>query len=222
MEDILRAGSGDLCVDYQNQLEQLSRKAIALFEEKEKAREFSLSLHRQIIKLSGTAIKLMHRKDFDKAESLLGEARDAVNSLSTVLSTHPDVYFGGYIQSAQKEYAEARTFQAVILSKPIPLHEDLHVDLAPYLNGLGEAIGELRRYVLDNLRSGHFDPGEKTLQIMDDMYYVLMGIDYPDALTQGLRRTTDVSRSLIEKTRGELTTALQQRRLEQALKAAQS
>lgn len=205
-------------MDYQPQLEQLSQNALTFFEEKEKTRELSLSLHRQIIKLSGNAIKMMHRGDFDKAEGLLGEAREAVDSLSKILGSHPDIYYGGFIQSAQKEYAEARCFQSVILSKPLPTANALHVDFAPYLNGLGEAIGELRRYVLDNLRRGDFERVEPILQIMDDLYYVLTAVDYPDALTQGLRRTADIARSLVEKTRGDLTTALQQRRLEQALK----
>lgn len=209
-------------MDYQSQLEQLSQMTLASFEEKEKARELSLSLHRQIIKLSGNAIKLMHRKDFERAETLLTEAKEAINSFSSLLTTHPEVYFGGFIQTAQKEYTEARTFQAIILSKPIPTLKELHVDLAPYLNGLGEAIGELRRYVLDSLRSGSFDQVEKVLQTMDDLYYVLVAVDYPDALTLGLRRTADVARSLVEKTRGDLTTALQQKRLEQALKAYSS
>lgn len=206
--------------DYQAELEKLSRDTLAVFEEKEKARERSLSLHRQIIKLSGNAIKLMHRGDSAKAQELLNEARSAIESLATLSSTHPDVYHGGFIQSAQKEFAEASSFQAIINSKPIPTAKELHVDLAPYLNGLGEAIGELRRYILDQLRNGRVDPGESYLRIMDDIYYVLMAIDYPDALTQGLRRTCDVARSLIEKTRGELTTALEQRRLEAALKTA--
>lgn len=204
--------------DYQGQLEQLSQKALALFDDKEKAREHSLSLHRHIIKLSGNSIKSMHRNDFEKADALLTEAREAIDSLSELLRTHPDVYHGGFVQNAQKEYAEARSFQAVILSRPLPTMDELKVDIAPYLNGLGEAIGELRRYVLDNLRKGRFDTVEKTLQIMDDIYYVLCAIDYPDALTLGLRRTADVARSLVEKTRGDLTTALQQRRLEEALR----
>lgn len=205
-------------MDYQSQIEQISQKSLAFFEEKEKTRESCLSLHRQIIKLSGNAIKLMHRGDFDSAEKLLEEARDSIHALSKTLEKHPDVYYGGFIQSAQKEYAEARFFQSIILSKPLPSAESLRVDVAPYLNGLGEAIGELRRYVLDNLRRGEFEHVEQILRIMDDLYYVLTAVDYPDALTLGLRRTADVARSLVEKTRGDLTTALQQRRLEQALK----
>jgi translin len=205
-------------VDYQRQLEQISQKAIALFDEKEKAREHSLSLHRQIIKLSGNAIKLMHRGEFEEADKLLAQAQAFIESLSSLLHTHPDVFYGGFVQNAQKEYTEARSFQAIILSKPIPSMEELKVDIAPYLNGLGEAIGELRRYVLDSLRNGNFETIENTLQIMDEIYYVLCAIDYPDALTLGLRRTADIARSLVEKTRGDLTTSLQQKRLEEALK----
>ncbi|MCL4512999.1 MAG: hypothetical protein M1421_03185 [Candidatus Eremiobacteraeota bacterium] len=204
--------------DYQSQLELLSQKTSILFDEKEKARENSFTLHRQIIKLCGNSIKLMHRGELEKAETYLNHAKEAFQSLSPVLSAHPDIFYGGFIQSAQKEYAEARCYQAIILSKPIPTIEELQVDLAPYLNGLGEAIGELRRHILDHLRQGDFTRVEEFLKIMDEIYYMLNAIDYPDALTLGLRRTCDVARSLVEKTRGDLTNALQQKRLEEALK----
>lgn len=204
--------------DYHKQLEQIAQSVMAVFDEKERIREEAYLLHRQVIKLSGNSIKSMHRRDFSKAEELLGEAGQAIASLSKLISTHPDVFYGGFVQSAQKEYAEARVFQAIISSKPIPAPGALHVDAPSYLNGLGEAVGELRRYILDCLRQGIFDALEDFLQVMDDIHYLLSTMDYPDALTLGLRRTADVARSLIEKTRGDLTTALQSRHLENALK----
>jgi translin len=203
--------------DYQAQLEQLSQKASLLFDEKEKARETAFAVHRQVIKLCGNSIKSMHRGEFEKADSCLEKAKEAFQSLSCVQSLHSDIFYGGFIQSAQKEYAEARCYQAIVLSKPIPSMEELQIDLAPYLNGLGEAIGELRRYIMDHLRQGDFTRIEEFLKIMDEIYFVLNAVDYPDALTLGLRRTCDIARSLVEKTRGDLTNALQQKRLEEAL-----
>jgi translin len=52
---------------------------------------------------------------------------------------------------------------------------------------------------------------------MDEIYGLLVSMDYPDALTGGLRRSTDSVRGIMEKTRGDLTFALRQRDLEQAL-----
>lgn len=204
--------------DYQKQLDQLAQTITAIFDEKERARESAYLLHRQIIKLSGNAIKCMHRRDFQKAEQLLAEAGEAVSSLAQLGSTHPDVFYGGFVQSAQKEYVEAQVFYAIISSKPLPDMNALQVEPAPYLNGAGEAVGELRRFVLDNLRQGIFDSLDDILRMMDDIHCMLASMDYPDALTLGLRRTADVARSLIERTRGDLTAAIRSQHLEEALR----
>ena len=66
--------------------------------------------------------------------------------------THPGIYWAGYVQDAQKEYAEANITYAVIAGEEIPNAARLGVEPAAYLNGLGEAAGEMRRYILDHHR----------------------------------------------------------------------
>lgn len=147
----------------------------------------------------------------------MDEARAAIDDGLDAVRDHPDLRFAGHLQDAEKEYAEARITEAVVNGSPLPTPGDVGVGDAPYLNGMAEAIGEARRHILDLLRKGEVDRGELVLGEMDDMYYVLVSMDYPDAMTNNLRRSTDVARSLIEKTRGDLSVALVQRDLRDAL-----
>src|SRR5581483_7799615 len=130
------------------------------------------------------------------------------------------IYYAGYVQDAQKEYVEAVAFFAIITSQPIPHPAELYVEPAAYLNGLAEAASECRRYILDRLRMGDMDRADSVLKVMDDIYYELIAFDFPDAITGGLRRTTDALRAVLERTRGDLTITLAQRRLEIALQRA--
>ena len=128
-----------------------------------------------------------------------------------------DVYFAGYTQDALKELAEAHITRAVVLAEPLPTPESLQVEYAAYLNGLAEAAGELRRFALDALRRGKVPQAEKILGCMDDIYGVLVTVDFPDAITNGLRRTTDMVRGVLERTRGDVTTAARQEAMKAAL-----
>lgn len=208
-------------MNYNQALEKLHGEIAELFNEKEQVREEAFSIHRKIIKLAGNSIKAMHRGEFEKAKTLLEEAHSYVSNTRDLLTPHQDVFHAGFVHSAQKEYAEARIFLAVVQMEQIPMPKELNVDIAPYLNGMGEAVGEMRRFLLDRLRHGIFQNGEETLQTMDDFLYFLSSLDYPDALTQGLRRTADVTRSIIEKTRGDLTNAVRQHALEKMFRDAQ-
>jgi len=163
------------------------------------------------------SIRAVHRGEFAKAETLLRTAAEQVEILRQDLQSLPDVYYTGYVQDSLKEYAEARAVCAVITGEALPDPDAIHVDYAAYLNGLAEAVGELRRYILDALRQGNLDRCEEILAYMDDIYSVLLTMDFPDAITGNLRRTTDITRSIMEKTRGDLTLALRQERLEQWL-----
>jgi len=133
------------------------------------------------------------------------------------VADHPDLYHAGYTQDALKEFAEASMTYALITNGPLPTPEELGVPPAPYLNGLAEAMGEVRRYVLDIMRRGEIDRCEQMLQIMEEVYGVLVTVDYPAALTRGLRRTTDMVRGVLERTRGDLTVAVRQEALQRAL-----
>lgn len=181
------------------------------------AREKGLQFSRQAIRHCANSIRATHRGELELAAELMTQARQALDEAQGALGPHPDVYYAGFLQDAEKEYAEARGTYALINGVEIPSPEDLGVGDAPYLNGLAEAIGELRRHVLDIMRHGRLQRGEELLAAMDDIYYVLVSMDYPDALTGGLRRTTDVARSIMERTRGDLSLTLVQRNLQEAI-----
>lgn len=153
----------------------------------------------------------------DVARDLRAQAKAALDRAREAMGPFPDIYYAGYLQDAEKEYAEAWATAALIEGTPIPGPEDLTVGDAPYLNGLAEAIGELRRHLLDLMRHGQLARGEELLGAMDEIYYILTSMDYPDALTGGLRRSTDVARSIMERTRGDMTIALVQGKLHDAI-----
>lgn len=149
---------------------------------------------------------------------MLAEAGELVAMTRTeLLQSYPAIYWAGYVQDAQKEYAEANIVYAVIAGGSIPSASDIGVEPAAYLNGLGEAAGEMRRYVLDRVRHGEVERCEQVLGIMEDIYSLLVTVDFPDAITDGLRRTTDMVRGVLERTRGDVTFAIQQRQLTTAL-----
>ncbi|MEW6058917.1 MAG: haloacid dehalogenase [Actinomycetota bacterium] len=182
------------------------------------ARERALPAARRAIRSCANAIRAIHRAEWDVAHRLMDEARAAIDDGLEAVRNNPEIRYAGYLQDAQKEYAEARLTEAVVTGAGnLPTPEDLGVEDAPYLNGMAEAIGEARRYILDLLRQGEVDRGEAVLSAMDDMYYVLVSMDYPDAITLNLRRSTDVARSLIEKTRGDLSIGIVQRDLRDAI-----
>ncbi len=188
------------------------------FDERMKARDLALPASRRAIRSCANAIRAIHRGELDLAHRLMDEARTAIDEGTAALAEHPQIRYAGYLQDAEKEYAEARLTEAVVTGAArMPTPDDLGVEDAPYLNGMAEAIGEARRRVLDLLRERRVDDGETVLAKMEDMYAVLVRMDYPDAITGNLRRSTDVSRSLIEKTRGDLAVARVSQDLHDAL-----
>jgi translin len=188
---------------------------------KHAARELALPKSRAAIRYCANCIRATHRQEYKVAAELLERASVLLTEMAEDLRDHQDIFYAGFVQDAQKEYAEAAAFMALTQNRPLPLASDLSIDWAPYLNGLGEAVGELRRYVLDQLRRGNLDNCETFLRYMDDIYSLLITIDFPDAITGGLRRTTDAARGILEKTRGDLTIALGQAQLERTMLALQ-
>jgi translin len=187
-------------------------------DERMEARERALPAARRAIRSCANAIRAIHRSEWEAAHRLMDQAKAAIEEGLEAVRDHPDIRFAGYLQDAQKEYAEARITEAVVTGAAgLPTPEELGVEDAPYLNGMAEAIGEARRHILDLLRHGKVTEGEAVLTAMDDMYYVLVSMDYPDAITLNLRRSTDVARSLIERTRGDLSVAIVSRNLHDAL-----
>lgn len=193
--------------------EQIQRDLSA----KDEAREKVLPICREAIRHSSNAIRAVHRQEFDQAVASLKSARGLLTEAEQTVATHNVLGNSGYIRDAQKELAEANITLALVTGKRLPLPVELGVDAAAYLNGLGEAVGELRRYLLDGMRRGNLSRGEELLSAMDDIYSVLVTMDFPDAITGGLRRTTDIVRGILERTRSDLTLAMRQKELETRL-----
>ena len=204
--------------DLARQLDAITERVRASFTAKHRAREQALGLCRDAIRHGANAIRAIHRGEAAPADELLAGARDRLAQARAALADHPDVFYAGFVHDAQKEYAEAALTVALVTSAPIPTPENLQVEYAAYLNGMGEAVGELRRYLLDSLRGGDVERCERYLAAMDEMYAVMVTIDYPDAITGGLRRTTDALRAVLERTRGDVTLAAVQGRVEHALR----
>lgn len=200
-----------------NRLEEISEQISESFERLDAARDKGISLHRKVIKHCSLGIRALHRVEFEEAGRLLSEAQALLIQAQESLKDFPSVYYGGFLQDAEKEYAEARLTEALISGSPLPTPSQVGVDFAPYLNGLGEAVGEMRRYVLDRIRAGDLEKSERLLESMDDIYCTLVSIDFPDAITRGLRRSTDLARGCLERTRGDLTNHFDRQRIESAL-----
>ena len=200
-------------------LDPIAEKIRAEFTTKNAARDLTLARSRELIRFCSLAIRATHREEFAEAEKLLATARAAANEMKSGIAAYPDLYYTGYTQDALKELAEAYITFAVVNGRPLPTPEDLGVDGAAYLNGLCEAASELRRRTLDIIRHGRTAEGERLLAAMDDVYGVLVTMDFPDAITGGLRRSTDALRAVLERTRGDLTNSLQQEKLLRELQA---
>jgi translin len=202
-----------------DQLQGIVEKICEGFEAKNAVRDETLRRSRQLIRHCANSIRASHRDDFAEAQSLLATARAAAAEMIADAQRYPDVFHAGYTQDALKELAEAHITYALITESNLPTPEELNVEPAAYLNGLAEAVGEMRRYVLDRLRRGDVATGERLLAVMDDIYSQLITVDFPNAITSGLRRQTDMVRGVLERTRGDLTTAVRQEEMKAALRA---
>jgi translin len=202
-------------------IREIGEELIRVLEGKNEARERALANSRTTIRHCANSIRASHRGERDEAEILLGQARGLVEATrGDLLPGQAGIYHTGYVQDAQKEYAEASIVFAIIMGERVPKAEELGVEPAAYLNGLGEAAGEMRRFTLDRIRHGDVERCERTLEVMEEIYSLLVTVDFPDAITDGLRRTTDMVRGVLERTRGDVTFALQQRQLTEALAQA--
>lgn len=192
------------------------------FEEKDRARENTLAISRDVVRNCRTAMYSIHNRDFSKALLLIEKAGEMLREIDRLLQDHPDIYYSGFLEHAQQEYVECMVIYSVLSTDKkdteIPAPEDLNVSYVAYLNGLGDVSGELRRHTLDLIRRDRPQEGETYLNLMEEIYNCLMMFDYPDSMTHGLRRKTDVTRSIIEKTRGDLTNAIRQQKLEKAMR----
>lgn len=196
--------------------------ARGVLESKHKARETTLAACRRTIQACAASIRAVHREEYDTAEELSAQAAAHLAEALAAVEQHPDIRHAGFVHDASKEYAEARMTLAFVRGDPLPAAADLGVEVQAYLNGMAEAASELRRYLLDLLRRGRPERGEELLGYMDEVYSLLITVDFPDAMTGGLRRTTDALRGVLERTRGDLTTSLLQTRLLAGIEASRT
>jgi translin len=198
-------------------IDEIAERIRKTFDARTAARDRALAQTRLLTRHCANAIRAVHREEFELAEENLAQARELAGALQSELTPYPDLFHSGYTQDALKEYAEASIVYALVEDQPLPSPEALSLEHATYLQGLAEAVGELRRRCLDLLRLGHSQEAERLLSSMDDIYTVLVTMDYPDAITRGLRRLTDIARGVTERTRGDMTISLRQEQLEHSL-----
>lgn len=198
-------------------LDSISERIHQDFEARTKARDHALSQARTLTRYCANAIRAVHRDEFDQAQENIDRATTIARALHSDLNQYPDLYYAGYTQDALKEYAEASIVYALVNNADLPDPQDLNLENSTYLNGLAETVGELRRRCLDILRQGYSKEAERLLNQMDNIYGVLITMDYPNAITGGIRRQTDIVRGITERTRGDLTLSLRQEHLEKTM-----
>lgn len=198
-------------------LEEIAAQISARFDIQDEARERAYNSSRLVVREASIAIKTAHRGDPEAAKAKLADTRNVVTVMLDAVKETPELRFGGFVGDAEKEYVEAAITLAALAGEPLPTPDELGTDYAPWLNGLAEAGGEFRRHVLDLIREDQPEQAERFLQAMDDIYHLIMGFDYPNAISYGLRGRSDALRGMIERTRGDLTNALRQARLERRL-----
>ena len=199
---------------YYDDLNGIVANAIEQLTVRNTAREQALSVSREVIRNSANAIRAVHRGHFEESKELIEKAGVRLKDTEPMRLENPEIYFAGFLADARKEFSEANVTLAVISGDAMPLPQDLGVDPSSYLNGAAEVIGEVRRYILDSLRRDSFDNCQELMDVMDEIYSILLTVDFPEGVTGGLRHSTDQMRSVLERTRGDLTMALRQSKLE--------
>lgn len=180
-------------------------------------REAAYTTSRKVVQSASATIKRVHRGEWEEAKAALAETRKLYDQMMAAVQASPEVGLGGFVADAGREYVEAALVMALIRDAELPGFEELGVRPTEWLNGIGDSVGELRRYVLDLIRQSRVDDAEKYLAAMDEMYQTIMSFDYPNSVTSGLRGRSDAARGLVERTRGDLTNALRQARLEEQM-----
>lgn len=201
------------------ELDSIAERIRAEFVRKNAARDVAVNQSRELIRYCSLSIRACHRDDWDEANRQLALARKLAGELAAGVAPFPDLTFTGYTQDALKEFTEANVTLAIARGEALPTPDQLQVEPAAYLNGLAEAAGELRRRTLDKLRAGHNAECERLLAAMDNIYDTLVVMDFPDAITGGLRRNTDMVRGVLERTRGDLTISFRESELKAAMDA---
>jgi translin len=205
-----------------DKLDQAADSIRSDFEEVNSARDLAYQRSRKLVAMCARAIRAVHRDEWQLADEIIAEAREAAEALVAGVDSYPYLYYAGYTQDALKEFVEANLTYALVRDLPLPTRDELSVEGNTWLNGMAEAATELRRRILDIIRHGHSDEAERLLDAMDEIYSVLVTFDFNDSITGGLRRRTDTVRAVLERTRGDMTSSFRQAELAQALKALEA
>src|SRR5215216_285129 len=205
-----------------HKLESIANQIREKFDTLTSLRDQALSDARKLTRACSLAIRAVHRNEQEVMQGHLNEARTLADKLRVELTEYPDLFYAGYTQDALKEFVEASVTCALIRNQPLQTPDELRVGEATFLTGMAEVVGELRRRIMDILRSGYSEEAERLLGYMDEIYSVLVTMDYPDAITNGLRRQTDLARGIIEKTRGDITFSLRGEHLAEAIRGLSS
>jgi len=187
---------------------------------KDEKRERVITHSREIIRRSGSAVLAVHKKDATAVRENLEAARAALEASLAICREQPEFVFTGPLPQAFQEFAEASVVQVLIAKKKVPSPGELRVPVEPYITGLADAAGEMRRFALDSLRRDEFDEAERALETMEEIYTALKGLDYPRAVVPNLKRKVDVIRRLVEETRGDVTLAHQGRLIRRSIEGA--
>lgn len=198
-------------------LDPLGEEILKRLEAKNARREEVLGMSRHLVQHAARAIRAIHRREWAAADEILAAGNALLAAMNAAAAGHPDLASAGYTLDAQKEHAEAHLVRALLRGEDLPAPGDLDVDDAAWLNGLGEAGGELRRAALDLMRRGDVAAAEAVLEQMQDIYVFLSTVDFPSAITRDIRRTNDMVRGVTERTRGDLTVVMRQEQLKAAL-----
>lgn len=200
-----------------SRLDEIAERIRAGFDKLDTAREAAYLASRQVIRASSIVIKSVHRGEIEEAKTGLQETRELCQQMLAAVAEAPELRYGGFVSDAEKEYAEAAIVYCSITGEPLPSPEELGIYAAAWLNGLGEVVGEYRRHVLDMIRENNDEEAERFLDAMDTIYQIIMSFDYPNAISLGLRGRSDAARGMVERTRGDLTTALRASKLERRM-----
>jgi translin len=186
--------------------------------QKEKLREEAQEKMRKITSLSKQAILRSHQKRQGEAKENIAKAKKLIEELQAQAKDYPSIVYGGMFSAALQEYSEANILVTLIEENRFITPEELNVPPVDYVLGLADVIGEYRRLALDALREGDVQKGEQCLQTMDEIHIELLALDEAYMLVPGLRRKSDVSRRIIEATRGDITQEVRRKALEDYLR----
>ncbi|WP_297073717.1 haloacid dehalogenase [Thermococcus sp.] len=197
-------------------MEEIIEAIRSVLDEKDSLREEALKLTREIVRFSGDTVKAIHRRELELAKERWKETREKVEKLREMLKNHLDLYYSGYVQTAHQEFVEASLLLSYVEGQPYPSPEELGVPHADYALGIGDFIGELRRYFLHRLLEGDIEKAERVYREMERVYNAFITLEYPKGLVN-VRQKQDQARYVLERTLEDLVRAKLNRSLEEKL-----